>query len=82
MELIRKMPQFLDKYDFVATRNTGFAKLKIIDNIVQTGDFSSQSNDFINELILEEIAAYKYAPNTSCDVERTFSMYKRVLQDC
>ena len=29
----------------------------------------------------EKIAAYKFAPITSIDVERSFSTYKRILDD-
>lgn len=37
---------------------------------------------FIEKLTPAEIEAYKYAPITSCDVERSFSVEKRVLEDC
>ena len=80
LEAITKKPEFLRKFNYVVDKNTGLATLKIIADILQT----SQSNetDLVEKLTPAEIEAFKYAPITSSDVERTFSSYKRVLEDC
>ena len=36
---------------------------------------------FTTELSPSEISVFVYAPNTSCDVERSFSVYKSMLTD-
>ena len=41
----------------------------------------SPSAEFNTELSPSEIAVFIYAPITSCDVERSFSVYKSMLTD-
>lgn len=60
----------------------------IFDSIRPTQDFRFLSggtldmpNEYIENLSPTELEAFKHAPAVSCDVERTFSLYKRVLED-
>ena len=77
---IRKRPEFVKKYDAVVGKNIGLSILKEIAEILETGK-SSGLCQYVEELLPNEIEAFKYAPITSCDIERTFSIYKRVLED-
>lgn len=61
-------------------QNTGLAKIKQIAHILETGESIGPTN-FTEQLSPAEIEAFKFAPITSCDIERTFSTYKRVLED-
>lgn len=69
-----------DKFDRVVSRNKGFVHLKEVVTILSTGK-ATQSDDFIDSLTPDEISAYKFASITSCDVERSFSMYNNVLEN-
>lgn len=73
-------PEFLAKFERVIARNNGFLHMKEIAAILDTGK-ETHSDDFIGSLSTEEIAAFQYAPITSCDVERSFSKYNQVLSD-
>lgn len=52
-------------------------KSKKADSRVQT----LLTDEYIDTLSPAELEAFKYAPAVSCDVERTFSDYKLVLED-
>lgn len=77
---LRGKPLYLKKFDQVVARNKGFIHMKTIAIILSTGK-TTQSNSIIDELTPDELNAFRFAPITSCDVERTFSMYKNVLSD-
>lgn len=64
-----------EKLDTVLKNNPGFTKLQAINNILN-GDFSKPV-----DMDPDTICKFKYAPITSCEVERTFSFYKHVLSD-
>lgn len=65
---------FSKKFDAVCNRNTDLRTIRNISEIIQTG--ASEENIFISQYSPNEIAAFEYAPLTSCDVERVFSKYK------
>lgn len=61
----------------VIGKNEGFATLKLISASLS----GIASNDILNEkYTIKEILAFKFAPISSVDVERSFSMYKNVLR--
>lgn len=78
---ISKRPEFLDKFDYVANKNKGLATLQKIASVLD-GVKMSKPDAYIDRLSSNELAAFKYAPVVSCDVERSFSGYKRILEDC
>lgn len=79
---IRGREDFLLKFDFVRSKNRGLKIMEMIAGILAGDRNETTENDKIKELTPDEIQAYKYAPITSCDVERSFSVNKRVLDDC
>jgi hypothetical protein len=64
-----------NKFCSIIEKNVGFQKLNEISEVIN-GNFST-------ELDLEPhfISKFKFAPITSCDVERVFSTYKYILSD-
>lgn len=73
---------FLNKYVQVLNKNEGLTVLSQISCIIENGaDALQNKNEFIESLHPDIISALKYAPVTSCDVERSFSVYKRILED-
>lgn len=81
LQSISKRSEFREKFDAVANKNPGLGTLRKILNIIN-GDQPDNPNEYIDSLTPAELEAFKYAPAVSCDVERTFSQYKRVLEDC
>lgn len=79
---IRGRKEFLLKFDSVRNKNHSLKTMETIAGILAGEDIGTTEDDHIKELTPDEIQAYKYAPITSCDVERSFSAYKRVLDDC
>lgn len=75
-----KRKEFLKKFDYVANKNTGLATLRKISMILSGHKFN-EPDKFIDELTPHELQTFKYAPVVSCDVERSFSDYKRVLDN-
>lgn len=73
--------EFVNKYSSVLNKNEGLTILSKLAHILD-GKTLQHDDNYINNLEPNEIAAFNYAPTTSCDVERTFSAYKRVLEDC
>lgn len=60
----------------VLEKNPGFKKIQNIGKIL-----SGLSDVSVNELSASEIGSFKFAPITSCDVERSFLVYKTILND-
>lgn len=67
--------EIYNKFNAVINKNEGFKKLVQINNILQ-GNFDE--NDTVDPNI---ICKFKFAPITSCEVERSFSAYKQILSD-
>src|SRR5438552_18514424 len=68
--------QLLKKMSKVVEKNHGYKKLREKSKILKR---ESVQNDF--NYTAEQLPCLKYAPITSCDVERSFSRYKSVLRD-
>jgi hypothetical protein len=65
-------------YVAVLAKNEGLETLRQI-NAVLCGDDKQRIDGF--SFTSEEVAAFKYAPLVSCDVERSFSKYRAVFRD-
>lgn len=81
LETIHSRPEFKSKLERVIEKNKGFAVLKQIGNIL-VGQQVLDQQDQLLDFSSCEISAFEYAPTTSCDVERSFSKYKRILDGC
>lgn len=59
----------------VLNKNPGFSTLKAVANILSGTDVNAC------KIPTEDLPRYKYAPVTTCEVERSFSNYKNILSD-
>lgn len=66
-----------DKFKNVLDKNKGFEVLQEVSNIL-SGD-KIGANKLPEDLSIQESIYFKYAPITSVDVERSFSIYKNLL---
>lgn len=74
--------KYLKKIDTVANNNTGLNVMRKIVAVIDSDDVDEEvSNEFIESLSPSELAAFKWAPATSSDVERSFSSYKNILSE-
>lgn len=62
------------KLEQVKSKNTDFTKMIDIVKVLTGGEADL-------EMAPNLISAFKFAPMTSCDVERSFSIYKNILAD-
>jgi hypothetical protein len=67
-----------ERLKLVLEANPGYTQIKTIAHILNGTNFSDNLDV---DLEPHEIAAFRSAPATSCDVERSFSQYKSVLND-
>lgn len=67
-----------EKLVSVLEKNPGFLQLCGINEILCR---NKPGSDFENEFSPFDLSLFKYAPITSCDVERSFSRYKTILSD-
>lgn len=65
------------KMDNILQKNSGYKKLVKINEYHE----SNESVDGLDEYEPNELFSFRYAPITSCDVERSFSAYKTILSD-
>lgn len=65
-----------ERLDALLKKNPGYSDLVQISKIL-----SGDTNTKPNKIQTTDVPDFKYAPVTSCDVERSFSAYKRVLTD-
>jgi len=79
LEALSKRKEFADKFNNVCNKNTGLKILRKISQVIN-GE-KDVSHEYVDKLTPLELEAFKHAPVVSCDVERTFSHYKRVLED-
>lgn len=70
---------FFEKLNKVLNRNVGIQTLIKIKNIIFLN--KSEYSEYINSLSPTELLSFKFAPVTSSDVERIFSIYSTVLCD-
>ena len=67
----------LEKFNYVLEKNKGLKKIRAINAIINGNKVESCDNN----LTPEEMAVFKWAPITTCNVERSFSRYKFILND-
>lgn len=67
------------KFETVLNKNSGLKILKQISKIL-SGE-SVSMDGLPEDLTINDLSFYKYAPITSVDVERSFSIYKNLLTD-
>lgn len=77
---IARCKEFLQKFENVYTKNKGLQTLAKIASSLDGKE--AETDDYIDRLTPIQIIAFKYAPIVSCDVERSFSAYNRLLEDC
>jgi len=68
----------LDKFNKVISKNKGWENIKKINQVL-IGETTSDDDLSSSILNLDNYLSMKYAPITSVDVERSFSMYKNIL---
>lgn len=66
------------KLSLVLKRNPDFKSILKANTIL---NFSTENIYGIEKIANEHIIKYKYAPLTSCDVERSFSAYKMIYSE-
>lgn len=71
--------EFYNKFVNVMRRNPGFETLKKISEILSDGE--NVDDEFIESFSPNELYSFKYCPDTSCDVERSFSKYRAMFTD-
>ncbi|XP_049794622.1 uncharacterized protein LOC126204277, partial [Schistocerca nitens] len=67
------------KFQSVLQRNAGYSTLCKIS--ISVSGNAATFEDTETKLNSSDLAAFKYAPVTSCKVERSFSRYKTILSD-
>lgn len=71
-----------DKLDFVLENNHGFIKICLINKIINGEEVDDEDREKLENIYSpEELTYFKFAPITSCEVERSFSKYKTILTD-
>lgn len=68
-----------NKLQSVLQRNPGYSTMCKISESLSGNATTFEDNE--PKLACRDLAAFKYAPVTSCDVERSFSRYKTILSD-
>ena len=63
-----------NKFNSILQKNPGLNRMKEVSRIL-----SGKQSDLV--MAPDMAAALRYAPMTSCDVERSFSVYKNILTD-
>jgi hypothetical protein len=66
------------KYEIIVEQNAGFCKLKEINMMLQDRMLVCPHT---LKLSPDQMKSFKFAPITTCSVERSFSAYKRILSD-
>lgn len=79
-------PICVRKFDKIVGRNANYERLKIVRNILagrkeENENCAKRDIDFVRNYSASELAMFKHIPLSSCDVERTFSLYKSILTD-
>lgn len=83
LKAIRSQPKFWNKYNRVIARNPGHTQIRQIARVLSSGTIQQMESldAVVQSYIPAEHCAFKYAPITSSDVERSFSRYNHVLED-
>lgn len=64
-----------EKMNYVLNKNSGFKKIIEINKIL------NEEAEMNLDYSIDKLVSFKYSPIHSCDVERTFSAYKNILND-
>ena len=67
------------KFDAIFNKNPDLVKIVKFNRMMNS--LQSANELFLENLSMETVLQYKYAPLTSCDVERSFSAFKMVLSE-
>lgn len=67
-----------EKLSLVLRKNPDFDSILKVHQLLNC---NSENNSEIDNIAREHIVKYKYAPLTSCDVERSFSAYKMIFSE-
>jgi hypothetical protein len=70
-----------EKFNVVLKKNPGFKTISTIDKILKGQELWMDEIQIQEKYEAQEIASFKFAPLTSCDVERSFSVLKSFLSD-
>jgi hypothetical protein len=70
--------KIIEKKDKIIEKNIGYGKIKKINNIIS---YSKTEEEIQKLYTLEQLSCFKFIPITSCEVERTFSRLKLILND-
>lgn len=65
------------KFKGLIEKNEGFRDIMSISRKIDGQECDEQISV---ELSIEDVSSFKYAPITTCDIERSFSQYKHVLE--
>lgn len=65
------------KFAELLRKNVGFKSIASISKIING---ESCDDDIIEKLSIEDLSSFKFAPITTCHIERSFSQYKHVLE--
>lgn len=68
--------EVMKKFESVMERNPGFSTMTAVCKIL-----SGEEENPPDDISPEKFNLLKFAPATSCDVERSFSVYKNILSD-
>lgn len=68
---------FIDKFNQIIGKNTGLKSLMKIKNNIYSN--KREADEYVDKLSPSEMLSFKFAPVTSTDVERVFSIYSTVL---
>jgi hypothetical protein len=69
----------LHKFEAVILKNPDLERVKMISSFMDGADVNPEA--IKPDLTAARIASFKYAPLTSVDAERSFSMHKAMLSD-
>ena len=65
-----------ERYEYIIDKNIGLGFLKKVGIYLRQGNSLEDT-----ELTADMLQCLKFAPITSCEVERSFSLYKEILSD-
>ncbi|KAE9522640.1 hypothetical protein AGLY_016962, partial [Aphis glycines] len=69
------------KLEAVLKKNNGFKAIKNIKNILEGKTVARDEDTIPEDFTFNDMTYMKFAPITSVDVERSFSIYKQILAD-
>ncbi|XP_003738430.1 uncharacterized protein LOC100897181 [Galendromus occidentalis] len=76
----QKLYPVKQKLEFVLSRNTGLESLRQIQGVLE-GSLRLEESPIASALSVEQVPKFKFAPIVSCDVERSFSVFKSLFRE-